>query len=236
MISVYIYFITSLVFFTLFIFFVHTYKQNRNRTIFYYSLVFLSAFLACFFNSIPLIIGLDFQIAAWSNVLANISFFGLIFSCFRVQLSVTDHFFKKNLKWFDLILFLDTAIAIGFQISTLQNPTLYPLGISWNLNNITIRMLSITGFLYGIYWSWLFGKVAHILLDPDLKRRMYIISFSGILDSTAATLLFSNNESLNMLGVCLFLIAAISRIIFFMIPKIFEKKSSNNTQLAFAVK
>lgn len=227
MLSIVLYFIGSTFFFFLFAYFIHSYKKNRNRYIFYYALTFLFIFLFLFSNSVPALATNNLSLIAWGNVLANIALFCVIYTCFRVQLVVTDRFFKNNLSVFDLFLFIDALIAISMQIANLKAPTISHYGIIWNLNSVTLAMISLTGFLYGMYWSFLFGRIAYILKEKLLKRRMYMLSANGILMGTASLFLFQNNLEFSLIGAILLLTAGFVSIIVFRITETQATMSEN---------
>ncbi len=219
MISVYIYFFCSLVSFYMFLFFLHLHKKNDNDFIFYYSTIFLFTFFMCFFDSVPILSGMGLRVAAWGNVLSNISVFGIIVSCFRVQILVTDKFFKKHLLFFDMLTFIIAIIAVGFQIANLANPIVHTVGVIWNFNPVTSVLLSGSGFVYGMYWAWLFGRVAHLLKEIPLKKRMYMLCANGILDGIAALFGFSNNQINIIIGMTLVFIGILISMVVFTIPE-----------------
>ena len=231
MASVYLYFLVSIIFFYLFIFFVHSYKKNKNRNVFYYALTFLFTFLICFFNSVPLLATNDLRIAAYGNVVSNIFLYCLVFTCFKVQMMATDKFFKNNVTSLNIILLIIAIISTGFQLTYLSEPKISLLSIVWNLNSITSTLLLLTTFIYGIYWGIVFGKIAHILRDPFLKRRMYMIAVNGVLFGLSGLFLFQNAMYLTAIGIFSLLLAAIASCIVFLIPE-HQNKTSNDLATA----
>lgn len=196
-------------------------------------MLFLFTFLACFFNSVPILINTTPEIQSWGNVFSIVSIFGILFWCFRVQLLVTDHFFKKHLLLFDVLLFLDALITIGLRIIFLKDPTIYSLSISWNVNIVSQTMFSITCFTYGLYWAWLFGRVARILRDKALKKKMYILCMNGLLQGTAAIFIFSNDTYQSLFGLSLIFIAALISILLYLTED--EQKHEVLTNKGFSI-
>ena len=227
MVSIYLYFLVSIAFFYLFIYFVHVYKKNKKEHFFNYAVVFLFIFLVCFFNSVPLLATNNLQIAAYGNVISNIFLYCLIFSCFRVQIVATDYFFKNNISLLNIGLFVISIISTAFQLIYLDPPKISFLGVAWSLNSITSMLLILTTFAYGIYWGIVFGKIAHILKETFLKRRMYMISINGILLGIAGLFLFQNDMNMTIIGIIMLLVSVISTCIIFLIPERSLKSASN---------
>ncbi len=219
MVSIYLYFIVSIAFFYLFIYFVHVYKKNRNQHIFNYAVIFLFIFLVCFFDSVPLLATGNLNFAAYGNVISNIFLYCLIFACFRVQLISTDRFFKNNVSLLNIILFLVALISTSFQLIYLDPPKISMLGLTWNLNSITSILIILTTLVYGTYWAIVFGKIAIILRDVFLKRRMYMISANGLLLGLASLFLFQDDMNMTIIGLVMLFVAVISSCIIFLIPE-----------------
>ncbi|MFA6463824.1 MAG: hypothetical protein WCV55_02360 [Candidatus Paceibacterota bacterium] len=169
----------------------------------------------------------NLQLAAYGNVISNLFLFFLIYTCFKVQLIATDKFLKNNVNSLNIILLVIAIISIGFQLIYLNIPTISVLGIIWNLNSITSILLTLTTFIYGIYWGVIFGEIASILRDPFLKRRMYMVSTNGILLGISGLFLFQNNVNYSILGISLLFLTGIASSIVFSIPE-HSKKSTKN--------
>ncbi len=219
MISIYLYFLASIAFFYLFIFFVHLYKKDHNEDMFYHALTFLFIFLICFSNSVPLLATDNLWLAAYGNVLSNIFLYCLIFSCFKVQLISSDRFFKNNVNSLKIVLLFVAITSTTFQLTYFSYPSISTLGVIWNLNEVTSALLSLTTFVYGLYWGMVFGKIAYILRDQYLKRRMKMISANGIMLGLSGLFIFQDNIYLTIVGILLLLVAAISTGVVFLIPE-----------------
>lgn len=183
----------------------------------------------CFSNSVPLLATNNLVLAAYGNVVSNISLFFLIYYSFKVQLIATDKFLKNNIASLNILLFVVAIISIGFQINYLNIPEISLLDISWNLNGITMTLLTSTIFIFGTYWAWVFGGIAHILRDPFLKKRMYMISANGLGLGFSGLFLFQSNMSYTIIGILLLFITALANGIVFFTP---EHSKNSKSELA----
>ncbi|MEI8337863.1 MAG: hypothetical protein WCF92_01800 [bacterium] len=109
----------------------------------------------------------------------------------------------------------------------LNIPVISLFSIIWDLNPITSILLTCTTFTYGIYWGYIFGKIAYILRDSFLKRRMYMISANGFLLGIAGLFLFQNNVNYTAAGIILLFGTALASSIIFLIPEHSKKTNEN---------
>jgi len=217
-----IYFIGSIVFFMVFlVLFVHNQKSHNKFTA-NYSLIFLSMFFFFYSLSVPAIV---FQgepaVIAWSNIIALVSLFSLIFFSLRVLLLIANDFLKKNFKLLNIIVFLFAVATISIQILSLPLTGAGGPDTDFisNLNIYSKIIFLIIAVPYGIFWSYLFYNVARLLREIDLKRRMLQLSVVGIFYAVAFIILFLvKSESWQFIAISLFVMCNIIIAISFVTP------------------
>ena len=219
-----LYFIASFIFFVLFIFFLADYHKTHNKFIYYYALAFLSMFLFSFTASVPVIVASDnLQLLAYSRIGQIIFIFGLLFACLRVQLIVTNHFFKKYFLFFNIAVGAIALYVISIAVLNLKTPEVRAVEVIWNTYHLAGKTLGLLAICYGVFWAYLFYKVASLISDKLLSRKLMSFSINGLLYGVAAFLLFTNeNLEAQLLAILLFGIGGTLSAFVFLPPFIRE--------------
>lgn len=224
MIIAQLYFLASCIFFALFIFFTIAYEKTCNKYVLYYALAFLAMFLFTFSLSVPVLTSpQNTTLLAYAHIASVIFIYCLIFLCFRIQLLVTNHFFKRHFVFFNITLVALALFTLYFMFTNLQTPSIGERFIIWHIDGYAGAILSSISLFYGLFWAYLFRKVAKMLQDKTLRMRMSVFSINGVLYGLAGFLLFgSDSVSGQTLAILFFTASSILSSAVFIIPFIKE--------------
>ena len=190
-----LYFIGSIMFFFLFVFFFLKNLKNPGLYVHNYSLTFLAMFFFTFSISVPVIVFPDqLQVAVWGNIVATASLFTLMLLCLDFLLVITNHFLKKNFKLLKTIIVLSGIITVSIQIMTPSNPSINDLTVIWNTNVYARYIFLAIAVPYGIFWFHLFYNVSLLLKEKEIRNRMIQLGVLGVIYAIAAILLFAKED------------------------------------------
>jgi hypothetical protein len=220
MITAFLYFLSSFLFFALFIFFIIDYENNRNKYVFYYALAFLIVYLFTFTLSVPVLVAPDnLTLLSYSYIATLFLVYCLILLCLKIQLLVTNNFYKKYFWLFNFIVVALGVTSLYFAINNLEDPTVTNIGVMINIDMTASWMTGILSVLYGLFWAYLFRKVAIELQDKILRRKMMMFSVNGILYGIGSFSLFTNQTNGGQfISIVFFSTSVISSAFVFLVP------------------
>lgn len=236
MIIVELYFLASWVFFALFIFFTIAYEKTCNKYVLYYALAFLAMFLFTFSLSVPVLTApQNTTLLSYAHIASVVFIYGLIFLCFRIQLLVTNHFFKRYFVFFNITLAILAVFTLYFMFKNMQAPSIGEKFIIWHIDGYAGAILSTISLSYGLFWAYLFRKVAKILENKTLQKRMSVFSINGVLYGLAGFLLFGSDSIQGQtLSILLFTISGFLSSAVFIAPFIKEFFNKKRNQVLTA--
>jgi len=224
MITAILYFLASFPCFALFIFFIVDYEQNHNKYVLYYALAFFAVYLFTFTLSVPVLVMPDnLTLLSYSYIGTLFFTYVLILLCMRIQLIVTNHFYKKYYFAFNLLVATLGVVSIFFAVINIEEPIVSGLMVQMNLDRTASYITGILSLVYGIFWAHLFHKVTLELQDKTLARRMMTFSLNGLLYGTAGFALFIDQNLFGeVVSMSLFFISFIVSVWVFVVPCIWD--------------
>ncbi|OGZ03796.1 MAG: hypothetical protein A2648_02470 [Candidatus Lloydbacteria bacterium RIFCSPHIGHO2_01_FULL_41_20] len=198
-----------------------SYREAKNKGLWYLALSFLFLSLHSFSLSVPsLIDGKNLILIAWGYILGMIFLYLLLLSALRVQTALHRGFMWKHSFIINTIILGIGVSVIWILVSDFHLPVISPRGtIFWNVNPVAGWLTGITSLIYGLMWADFFQQEKNMVSQNLSKIKMSILSFDGIMLGIAGLLVFtSNNETETIIGHSLFILACVLTLITLILP------------------